>query len=728
MTKRYGGLVPACTLAAGAAVSNGSETQVEPAAFDQLVEIVVIGTRQDADAVPGSGTVVDANDLEVFDYVDLNQVLAQVPGVYVREEDGYGLRPNIGIRGASAERSQKITIMEDGVLITPAPYSAPAAYYVPNVSRIHALEVLKGPSAIRHGPHTVGGAMNFVTRPVPEASLAEVDLSLGNHGFHKVQGAFGRRASETTAWYVEGLRYGSSGFKALDGGGDTGFVRNAADAKLSWVSDGALDQQLTIKFGFADEDADETYLGLTDRDFDDDPVRRYRASQLANFTSTHTLLHLNYGIAVNDRLRLNAKAYWNRFDREWNKVDGFLSGTSIQAVLERPGSHPRQLALLRGESDSTGIGSDIIDITNNDRAFDVQGVQINASLDATTGVFDHAIVAGVRAHQDEVDRDHRQRGYLMAGGDLVWDGVARGSKTINHADSQAVSVFVTDEITTGNWTATVGVRFEEISGTFNDYLYGANRTSSQSVTSPGLGIRWQPIEGLNLLAGVYHANSPAGPGSQDVDPEQSVNLEYGARYSTSSLRLEAVGFFSDYDNLLGRCRVSDSGCEAGDEFNGGRVEIAGVELGGAVQFAFGDAAQLELDLAYTYTESSFQTGFLSQFSQWGLVRVGDELPYLPAHVGRAGLRLLHGRWDASAVVRGQTQMRERPGSEAIEDDLHTDGFLVLDLSLRRTFLDAWLAQLTLSNATDEAAIVSHRPFGARPNRPRSIVARVKYSF
>ena len=91
--------------------------------------------------------LLDETDLDRFDQVDLRKVLNQVAGVYIREEDGFGLRPNIGIRGAGRERSQKVTLMRDGVLITPAPYSAPAAYYVPNVSRIGSVEVLKGPSA-----------------------------------------------------------------------------------------------------------------------------------------------------------------------------------------------------------------------------------------------------------------------------------------------------------------------------------------------------------------------------------------------------------------------------------------------------------------------------------------------------------------------------------------------------------------------------------------------------
>ena len=701
--------------------------QEDTAAAPQIEEVVVIGSRQDADTVAGSGTLVDQEALEQFDYVDLNQVLSAVPGVYMREEDGFGLRPNIGIRGASAERSQKIAIMEDGVLITPAPYSAPAAYYVPNISRIHAVEVLKGPAAVRHGPHTVGGAVNFVTRPVPEARLAEIDLSAGNHGFHKVQAAFARPL-ETTAYLVEAMRYGSTGFKDLDGGGDTGFVRHALDMKWRWEPGGERDQQLTVKLGYADEDADETYLGLADRDFDRTPLRRYRASQLARFQSSHALAHVNYGIAVNDSLRLNAKGYWNRFDRQWNKVDGFMSGPALQSVLIRPGNYARQIQLLRGEIDSTAIDADIIDVTNNDRSFDVSGVQLTATATGILGGFAHRATAGVRLHRDQVDRDHRRRGYRMASGNMISDGIERGSKARNHADTDAYAVFVADEITRGDWRVTMGVRYEDIAGAFEDLRAGVRRDSAQSVVSPGLGLHWQTTPRLSFLAGVYRGFSPAGPGSRDVDPEQSVNLEYGVRFATPSLRFEAIGFFSDYENLLGRCRVSDSGCQAGEEFNGGRVEIAGAEIVGWARLLLTQAVALEFDVTYTYSESAFQTSFLSQFPQWGLVRRGDELPYLPEHIGRASAKLMTGRWEASAAVRGQAQMREEPGYENLEDGLHADGFLVLDLALSRRFGDAMLVQFLVGNATDEAAIVSHRPFGARPNRPRSLVARIKYAF
>ena len=53
-----------------------------------LEEITIIGSRTDARDVSGSAYVVNEEDLERFDYVDLKKILAQTPGVYIRDEDG----------------------------------------------------------------------------------------------------------------------------------------------------------------------------------------------------------------------------------------------------------------------------------------------------------------------------------------------------------------------------------------------------------------------------------------------------------------------------------------------------------------------------------------------------------------------------------------------------------------------------------------------------------------
>ena len=692
-----------------------------------IEEVVVIGSRTEANKIAGSGTLIDSEELERFDQIDLNQVLAAVPGLYIREEDGYGLRPNIGIRGAAAERSQKITLMEDGVLIAPAPYSAPAAYYVPNVSRIDAIEVLKGPAAIRYGPHTVGGAVNFVTRSVPIERTAEVDLSAGSDAFYKVQGVLGKNWGDFGV-LVDGLRYASDGFKELDGGGDTGFIRNDVGAKLRWQASGDRYQSLTVKLGFGDEDADETYLGLTDSDFDNDPKRRYAASQLARFQSEHKKIHVNYGLGVTKNIHVNAKLYWNDFERSWNKVDGFIDGPTLQSVLASPSSFALEYGLITGNLNSDDSDSQRIEVTNNNRNFESRGAQLTATWQGQLGDISHETVAGIRFHNDEVIRDHMPRAYRMSGGQLVWDGLARPPKVRNKAKTDAWAFYLSESLTWNRLTLNLGVRHENIKSDLEDFNADVTRSGSQSFTSPGVGIFWQLTDSIGLLAGVYRGYSPAGPGNDEVDPEKSINYEYGARLSTDNMRMEVVGFFSDYKNLLGRCRVSDAACVAGQEFNGGGVEVAGLEVTGTARIPISMGLALTADLTYTYTESAFQSTFLSQFSQWRLVKRGDELPYLPRHVGQLRVGLFSPRWDVTAVIKFQEKMREEPGRGPTSNGLHTDGYITMDLVGTWNLSEATSLQLITQNITDEAAIVSHRPFGARPNRPRSLIGRIKHRF
>ena len=109
----------------GSAPDGSAPDGSEPAAPASDAEVVVLAER--IRRAPGSVHVIGAETLERYKYDDPHATLQLVPGVYVRQEDGFGLRPNIGIRGAISDRSSKVALMEDGVLFGPAPYSAPAA-------------------------------------------------------------------------------------------------------------------------------------------------------------------------------------------------------------------------------------------------------------------------------------------------------------------------------------------------------------------------------------------------------------------------------------------------------------------------------------------------------------------------------------------------------------------------------------------------------------------------
>ena len=696
--------------------------ELEAPAID---EVLIIGSKEDQAKLAGSGVLVSPELIEKQDYTDLNQVMSMAPGVYVREEDGYGLRPNIGIRGATAERSQKITIMEDGVLIAPAPYSAPAAYYITNAARLHALEILKGPAAIQFGPHTVGGAVNLVTRPATWQESAELEFSLGNDAFQTLS-ANGELVRGNISLMADALHYSSDGFKHL-GDLDTGFERNDLNVKIHWLPDTRLQQSFILKLGYADEDANETYLGLTDSDFDQDPTRRYAASQLDQFVSDHSQIHLSHKIELDASLEITSQLYLNKFNRSWNKLDGFIDGPDIRQVLTSANQFGPAYRVLAGLEDSS-INGLTLDVTENDRAYSSRGLQVKISKAVDVASFSHSIDLGIRYHHDDVARDHQLRSYLMTDGYMISDQISRPQKVFNYAETDAVALYLQDEISRGDMKITLGVRYEDIQGSVHNKLTDSRSTNSQAILAPGAGLHYQLNDNLSVLAGAYVGFSPAGPGKSSAEPEESINFEYGLRYEENNFAAELIGFFSKYDNLLGRCRVSDASCAVGEEFNGGEVEIGGIEFNAQLEFDLTESLSFNTQFNSTYTESAFQRSFLSQFSQWELVQKGDELPYVPEYVGRWQVGVGNNIWSVDAALKYQHEMREVPGVGEMTPGLQTESLATLDLSATWFVNDRATLRLLVRNATDESAIVSHRPFGARANLPRMIVGKINYRF
>ena len=167
---------------------------LEPGRFSEAMSVV--GTRLgDAPAtlrrLPGVLNVVDATTLSSAEVFTATEALRKVPGVNVRDEEGLGLRPNIGIRGLNPTRSSKVLLLEDGVPFTIAPYGDNASYYHPPIERFESVEVLKGSGQIAYGPVTVGGIVNYVTPDVPERTTGVARLAFGSRAYANLSGYAG---------------------------------------------------------------------------------------------------------------------------------------------------------------------------------------------------------------------------------------------------------------------------------------------------------------------------------------------------------------------------------------------------------------------------------------------------------------------------------------------------------------------------------------------------------
>ena len=200
------------------------------------------------------------------------------------------------------------------------------------------------------------------------------------------------------------------------------------------------------------------------------------------------------------------------------------------------------------------------------------------------------------------------------------------------------------------------MRYEDIEGDLTNHMLAVTKSNDQSKVLPGLSALWSLSESTSLFAGVHKGYSPRSPGSSADQAEESTNYEYGLRYNQENRVFEIVGFHSDYENLLGRRRVSDFGCNPGEEFSGGEVKISGAELL-VLQRNFDNDLNLTVSLNYTYTDSEFQESFLSTFSQFGLVREGDELPFFPRVSPANTLQRTTGNFGG---IKYQSSMREEP--------------------------------------------------------------------
>ena len=299
-----------------------------------------------------------------------------VPGVSIYEEDGFGLRPNISLRGTSPERSAKISVMEDGVLIAPAPYSAPAAYYFPSIARMQAVEILKGSSQIQYGPFTTGGAINLVSNQIPNAFKGSLKSSYGSFNTHQTHVRIGDSKSQF-GYSLEYLKNNSKGFKDLLNNRNTGFDKNDVVAKFKIKSKetAKYNQALTFKFQYSDEVSNETYLGLTESDFNESPFARYAASQKDKMTNKHQQFLLTHEINVSNFLKITTSGYYNGFSRNWYKLnDVVVDGDKVKiaSIVNNPTAYTPYMDIIRGTSNSA---ADALLVKANNRAYISNGIQ-----------------------------------------------------------------------------------------------------------------------------------------------------------------------------------------------------------------------------------------------------------------------------------------------------------------------------------------------------------------
>ena len=703
-----------------------------------MERVMVIGSADRAADLTGSAQFIDKETLDENNYTDINRVLRQVPGVNIQEEEGYGNRPNIGLRGGRSERSADITLMEDGILIAPAPYSAPSAYYFPRVSRMEAVEVRKGSSTIKFGPRTTSGAINLISSSVPETEEIEALTAYGTDNTQRLQGHYGNNVafgSGTFGFVVDASHEATDGFKSIDiVGGDTGYSIQDLMGKVKFSTDPADDlfQSIEIKFGATTEDSDETYLGLTQSDFDANPYRRYASTQVDNMDADHRQYHIRHFIDFGD-FDATTTLYHNQFSRNWYKLDDVTVG-GVRSSLSGALDSAAHLSALQGLTDIDGSAANNLTVRANNRDYYSTGLQTDIATQFGWGQTEHQIEFGARYHYDKEDRFQQEDLYAITGGVMTLASAgAPGSNANRHGTAKATALYVLDEINYNNWTFVPGARYEYIELKREDFNSSEIRENTVDEIVPGLGVSYAFTDEYSMFGGIHKGFAPPSPSSTNDDNEESVNYELGGRYNGNNLNLELVGFFNDYSNLLGECTLS-SGCTGGavgDQFNAGEVDAYGVE------FSLGyDAApslnisdlSLPITFNYTYTKAEFQNSFVSSFDEWGSVTSGDELPYIPEHQFYVSAGVVASDWEVHVAGKYVDEMRTQAGSGSIPSDEGADAHFIVDVAGEYEMLEGTRLFATVDNLFDTEYVAARRPAGARPGKPLTAMVGLKFEF
>lgn len=606
-------LLLACAGSALAYVPGAAQAQTGATQLDPVV--VTGGILRGAS--PGSIFIIGRRDLESVRPVSVSEALRQSPGIQVIDEDIFGLKLNISVRGLTPRRSGRTLLLEDGMPIHPAPYSEPSAHYSPSLGRIERIEILKGSGEVLEGPQSLGGMINFVTRPVPRSPFTSGELAFGTRNFAAAQlsvgtgGEHGGLALDATAKRSDGIR---DGHETLFG--EIAF-------KGQW--DVSAGQGLTVRLTHHAEDTALTEAGLD--------ARRFGANPYANpfendrFRLERTAFQLVHDGRWSPNLRTRAQFYSaDTFRASYRQTD-----TSTDAMTANPATGCIGAARVDYEGFARLCGNKM-----RPRDFHFQGLEIRAFTDAALWGAEHSAVVGARLHHEDVDR----RRYNGLTADAREDTPGTVLRDHNQITTDAVALFALNTATWGPVSVSGGLRAERIvsentSVVANFVPRGRSISKDQTIVLPGLGLSWRVDPDTTLFAGIHEGFAPPRPDrdvdplvpANDVRPEMSINFEMGARSNPlPGVRLEGTIFAMDFSELIVAGPLL--GLPSGTLVNAGKARHAGIELHARAEFgdlmALVDNPWVSLSLTHLATAE-----FRSDVGD-DLARVkGNRIPYAP---------------------------------------------------------------------------------------------------
>ncbi|PKO26150.1 MAG: TonB-dependent receptor [Betaproteobacteria bacterium HGW-Betaproteobacteria-8] len=732
-----------------AALASPAITFAEDSVTAETVEVKGI-LPSNLEAVPGSFAIVDEKALEERQPFSMQEALNSVPGVNVVGENSFGLGVNIGVRGMDPRRTARTLLLEDGMPLFLAPYGDPAAHYTTPLELLERIEVVKGSGQVLYGPQTVGGMINFVTKPVPTNGFAgSVTAKAGNNDYY---------GGHVNIGY--GDERGGIMIDALQNKGD-GIRDNHDFDQRDITIKGQLNlsdrHTLIAKVGYYEEDSHVSETGLSEREYAED---KYQAPTGKNdkFEQERKMAQIQHIFQIDERMKLSTQAYYVDTERKsFRQING-PGGFDDEAPEETtPYSRIDRCDNFGG----AGANNGLVPLTEADsaacggrwrpREYTYWGIEPRLDFSHNLFGIENDAVIGFRYHTEDIDRKQ------IRGADTRFQSYsfAKGQPSREHikTDVDAYSYYVQNTFHVGNWALTPGVRVEDYkiktdivrAETEPQNNPESKKTNNQTEVLPGLGVAWNGIDNTTIFAGVHKGFAPPRP-DRDLQvgacadcaivdktkAEESTNWELGVRSNYfKGIAFESTLFHTDFDDIVIKS-------VAGSFENGGKSQMSGIEFAGRVDF--GTIYNTSHNF---YISGSYTNLFTAKFKKDGEdvesgIYSGDRLPYAPRHLasinfGYENASGLHARigWDHVSRQKADAFTRAIDAEEALQysglvGDIPSYTLLNASASYKPQGTNATIF-ISGSNLADKEYLAS-RVDGMVAGRGRQVFGGVSYDF